>query len=184
MNKYNKLPIPNNSIWERKTWRKYTPIWVINIVDSIKNLINWFPIIWQDRHWDDVYITKILQKKIELQRKHIVANNRHSCVGKDNFWMTIVLNLLDKKLNESYEEEYLDIFYPKNDVPEKKLINNYINKHKKILSRVIKRYNISSEKDLLSNKRLTCLYIARYRQEKCNNLLFEILKQKSANWWD
>ena len=39
---------------------------------KIKNIIRWIPVLWKDRDWDDWYIYKILQKKIEYQRKEII----------------------------------------------------------------------------------------------------------------
>jgi len=35
-------------------------------LESIKNLIKWFPIIWNDRQWDYGYLFEIMLKKLEL----------------------------------------------------------------------------------------------------------------------
>lgn len=41
---------------------------------GIRNLIRWFPVIWNDRDWDQAYIYELLHKKFEhmelLHRKH------------------------------------------------------------------------------------------------------------------
>jgi hypothetical protein len=95
MKKYTKLTLPVDSAWDRKTWRSYTPSWLKSFVDSTQNVIKWLPVIWKDRHWDDYYITKILQRKIELQRDYLVKANRHTDINRDNFWMTVVLNLIE-----------------------------------------------------------------------------------------
>ena len=56
--------------WEENIYEAYieeTLYFFRKIKLGIKNLIEWFPIIWEDRHWDDKYIFDILQHKIKLQ---------------------------------------------------------------------------------------------------------------------
>jgi hypothetical protein len=194
---YKKLELPEDSVFGRKTWRRFSPRWFCRFVDSVTNLIDWLPTIWNDRHWDDYYITKILQKKIELQRHYIVSHNRHTSVDKDNFWMTVTLNLIEREHESYYEnDDYMD--YTKLDfrqipgelritteyfdqaVVQDKL-DEYINKYKKLIPRVKARYNLE---ELNFNNRVIATFIGRYNQERCRNLIFEILKQKSSHWWD
>ncbi len=63
---YKPLPIPKDTAWDRKTWRRYVPIWLKEFVDGTTNIIRWVPTLYRDRDWDDFYITKVLQKKIEM----------------------------------------------------------------------------------------------------------------------
>ena len=194
---YKKLELPKDSAFDRKTWRRSFPRWFCRFVDSVTNLIDWLPTIWNDRHWDDYYITKILQKKIELQRQYIVSNNRHRGVDKDNFWMTVVLNLIEREHEGYYEnDDYMD--YTKIDFREfrgeitltteyfdqavvQDKLDEYINKYKKLIPRVKAKYYLD-EKNV--NNRVLALFIGIYNQERCRNLIFEILKQKSIRWWD
>ena len=49
MKNYEKLPIPNDSAWERKSlWRKL-PIWLKTFLTGCNNLIKWTPTIWKQR---------------------------------------------------------------------------------------------------------------------------------------
>ena len=114
MNKYTKHPLPLNSAWERKTWRRHAPIWFKEFIDGIKNLIDWFSIIWKDRHWDDYYITKILQRKGELQRQYLVSHNRVSGLEIVNRDMTWLLNLIERKHHDYYAMEKYD--YEKSEI--------------------------------------------------------------------
>ena len=197
MKVYKKLELPKDSAFGRKTWRRFSPRWFCRFVDSVTNLIDWLPTIWNDRHWDDYYITKILQKKIELQRQYIVSHNRHLSADKDNFWMTVVLNLIEREHEGYYEnDDYMD--YTKLDFREfggeisltteyfdqgiiQDKLNEYINKYKKLIPRVKAKYYLD-EKNV--NNRVLALFIGIYNQERCRNLIFEILKQKSSHWWD
>ena len=62
MKTFKPLPIPKHSAWDKKTWRSYTPVWLLKFFKGIRNLIDWLPIIWKDRHWDDYY---------EIGRAHV-----------------------------------------------------------------------------------------------------------------
>jgi hypothetical protein len=196
MKVYKKLELPKDSAFGRKTWRRFFPRWFCRFVDSVTNLIDWLPTIWNDRHWDDYYITKILQKKIELQRQYIVSHNRHLSADSDNFWMTVTLNLIEREHESYYEnDDYMD--YTKLDFrqfhEEKRItteyfdlavvqdkLDEYINKYKKLIPRVKAKYNLEG----VVNNRILATFIGVYNQERCRNLIFEILKQKSAHWWD
>ena len=108
MKNYEKLPIPNDSAWERKSlWRKL-PLWLKTFLTGCNNLIKWSPTIWKQRDWDHSFILDILEKKIEFQRKELVSSNRHTRIETDNRDMTIVLNLIERVREEYYGVEYLD----------------------------------------------------------------------------
>ena len=55
-------------------------------INSIKNLIKWFPIIWRDRDWDYAYIEDILLFKLNNMHKrfsnpdttHVDWNSKHA----------------------------------------------------------------------------------------------------------
>jgi hypothetical protein len=188
MKKYKPLVVPKTSAWSKPTWRKYTPIWFNRFVESLTNTIKWLPTIWADRHWDDYYITNILQRKIELQREYLVKANRHTNIEHDNKWMTVVLNLLEREHNTFYEgelTEYHNIDMEVDDngrcnfVTNWEMYDEYLAKYPTTLRRVLKKYpEYAGNKDRLS------MIVSMHQQKKCRNLLFEILKQKSANWWD
>jgi len=191
MKKYKKLEIPKESSWNKKTWRTYTPIWFNRFIDSIESIINWLPTIALDRNWDDYYITKIIQRKIELQRAYLVKHNRHTEVDYDNFWMTVVLNLIEREHESFYELEKYNYCEIKHifSTPDKngastissKLIKDnldeYLSKYPSTVKK-IKQLRPNLDKEGLA------LFVGIYNQQKCRNLIFEILKQKSIRWWD
>jgi hypothetical protein len=45
MKTYTQLPMPKDSAWERKTWRRYAPVWFKQFIDGVSNLFKWFPVI-------------------------------------------------------------------------------------------------------------------------------------------
>ena len=186
MKQYTKLPIPADSAWDGPKYRyqRYIHWRFKEFFRSIYSLIVWLPTIWKDRHWDDYYITKILQKKIELQRSYLVSANRHLNIDRDNFWMTVVLNLLERK-HESYYEterfEYLTFGPELFDDLESENLNDYISKYPSAKRSAIKKYSKHRE---LTEKEVLSMFMAHERQKKCDDLIFEILKRHSHEWWD
>ena len=195
MKTYTKLSIPKDTAWDRKTWRRHAPIWFKEFVDGITNIIRWMPTLYRDRDWDDFYITKMLQKKIEFQREYLVKHNRHLSIPQDNRDMTWVLNLIERKHEDYYSLEKYDyedsefVFTPCIDKPDYSTIetkvnsenwDEYLAKYKGAVRRVKKLY---SDKDL-SDKRDLTHYVGRYNQERAEKLLWKIMAERSARWWD
>ncbi len=201
MKTYTKLPLPKVSGFEsNRFYRKYVPWKLRKFFSGVKNVFRWMPTIYEDKDWDDYFITKLLQKKIEHQREFLVKNNSYVNVDRDNFWMTVVLNLIEREHEEYYGMEYTDyldeqmMFSPiGNDLFEmnsqvsSERLSEYLEKYPSSTRKVAKRLRLSySNTDELSlaDKRSLAFRVASDRQTKCRNLLFEILKVKSSSWWD
>jgi len=194
MKKYEKLVVPKDSAWTRKTWRKYAPIWVLDIVDGVANIFKWLPTIYKDRNWDDYYVLEILQKKIEFQRAYLIHANRHAGIENCNFWMTTVLNLLERENTEYYYIEYLNSFeseltFNKTEEDTYKVdvhilserYSEYTNKYARVARKLLKehpKFQGEVKKDKL------CFEISLYNQKRCRHLLFKILEEKGDAWWD
>ncbi len=188
MKQYTKLVIPKETAWEHKTYKsRFLRIihWRIkNFFQGIWNVIRWAPTIYKDKDWDDYYITKMLQKKIEHQRAYLISANRHTDISRDNFWMTVVLNLLERKHTSYYEMEKYDYVIMGYEIfaeYESDTLEEYIKKYPSAARAVKKKYPKYphfEDKDALSH------FMCHHRQTKANNLIFEILKNHSAEWWD
>ena len=193
MKTYKKLPIPKDSAWDRLTlfdrlhWR------IRYFLTGCRNLIKWAPTIFHDRNWDGNYILKILQKKIEFQRKELVNANRHTRIESDNRDMTIVLNLLERVRHEYYQMECMDYWDSEmvfNAVPNKpnlksidvvtksERFNEFLSKYPSSVRAVVKEHGEQDDKNRL------CLMVSYYNHEKANKLLFRILEERLAYWWD
>ena len=96
--------------------------------ESILNLIRWFPVIWNDRDWDDYYIKKLLYTKIKHVRKY--TEKRKFYVGWENEvkWMKMCEKLLDVHFN-AWNDEYEKSTPSFNGTPEFYHNDNYGNKH-------------------------------------------------------
>jgi len=226
MKTYHKLPIPSTSAWDKKS---YDPIkWLYNLREeqpewledyffdpyfSVKNWIKeffrfivkmffrWIPTIWKDRDYDDYFIFEILKQKILQQRNYLVKNNRHTNVDKDNFWMTVCLNLIERIQDNYYEIEHFDYFestfdfvLTEDSAPNYEMVEtfksdnmiNYINKYPLDRKKTMKFFNKEELNyiDDQSDRRTLCILMSRKRHEKAVNLLFKILSNKVEHWWD
>ena len=193
MKTYNQLPIPNDSAWERKTlfdrlhWR------IRYFLTGCRNLIKWAPTIFHDRNWDGHYILKILQKKIEFQRKELVNANRHTRIESDNRHMTLALNLLERVREEYYQLECMDYWHSEmlfNNIPDKpdlksidvvtksERYDEFLSKYPSSVRAVVKEHGEQDDKQRL------CLLVSYYNHKKANKLLFRILEERLTYWWD
>jgi len=196
MKNYEKLIVPEDSAWNRKTlsariWRNTN--WRIrDFLTSCNNIIKWAPIIWKDRDWDEWYIFTILQKKIEFQRKEIIYANKHTQVDRDNRDMTIVLNLIERVKEEYYNTEYL--YYEESkfrfeEVEEREdLTRLEIDVLSERYDEFLMKYPSGVRKVLRDkpdlNKKDLCFYVSHYNQEKAHDLLFRVLRERMRWWWD
>jgi hypothetical protein len=187
MKQYTKLPIPIDTAWDdtRFKWGKYVHWRIRYFFTGVWNIIRWMPTIYHDKDWDDYYITKLLQKKLEFHRAHLVYANRHVNIDRDNFWMTIVLNLIERKHSDYYDlERYKYIVINDEDIlgePLSETLDEYIAKYPGAKRAALKKYKDHSH---LEDKETISLYMGHLRQQKADDLIFEILKRHSAEWWD
>jgi hypothetical protein len=143
------------------------------------------PTIYHDRNWDDYYITKMLQKKLEFHRAHLVSENRHVNIDRDNYWMTVVLNLLERKHTEYYQMERYDYMVHGPELFDDLIsdtLDEYMAKYPSAKRLAIKKYARNNPR--LNDKEAISFYMCTIRQQKADDLIFEILKRHSAEWWD
>lgn len=194
MKYYAQYPLPNDSAWDRKTWRRYAPIWFKECIDVIKNLIDWLPVIWKDKHWDDHYIFEVLKRKLLLQRNYLVKHNRHTEIPRVNRDITICLNLIERIQDEYYALEIYDYhksefeFTPCEDMPGHSELNfkvtdenfdEYFSLHKASVKKCLKQ-----DRTLSGSKKELAHAVAEYKQDQCHKLLFKILSERVTWWWD
>ena len=193
MKTYKQLPIPEDSAWDRNTLYSKLHWRIRYFFYGVKNIIRWIPTMYHDRDWDGDFILKILQKKIEFQRKELINDNRHMCIDKDNRYMTLTLNLLERVRQDHYGLECMD-YWDDNisfenilDKPDLKSIeikttgerfDEYLNKYPSSVRAITKEYGV------IEDKKTLCLKVSYYNHSKANKLLFRVLEEKLTQWWD
>jgi hypothetical protein len=187
MKQYIKLPIPKDTAWDtaRFKWGRYIHWRIRYFFQGVLNIIRWMPTIFHDRDWDDYYITKMLQKKLEFHRAHLVSENRHVNIDRDNYWMTVVLNLLERKHSSYYQMERYEYMVHGPELFDdliSETLDEYMAKYPSAKRLAIKKYAKNNPR--LNDKESISFYMCNIRQQKADDLIFEILKRHSAEWWD
>jgi hypothetical protein len=80
--------------------------------EGVKNLVKWFPVIWEDRNWDYSYMERILRQKLYMMEKFFYSDKVHIVdaekVAKEIKECREILDLLDgdELSDEIYKEYY------------------------------------------------------------------------------
>jgi hypothetical protein len=170
-----------------------------NIIEGIKNIIYWFPIIWKDRNWDHHYIYEILKHKLKAQSKYIGDKNRHTRAKYDAQRMKLCVNLIQKIEDDYYGMEYMDYaetdfwFEDVEDKPGYSTIksdiiwekyDDYFKKYPLLYKRVINGEGVFSLEGREGDKQLIAMNIAHINEDRAHKLLFKILEKNIQSWWD
>lgn len=160
-----------------------------DIYKGISNLISYFYIIWCDRNWDHFFIYRLLIFKLKRVSKTLKKYNRYIGVERDCEKINLVVNLLQKDIDEYYSLEYQDyyksefifekIVNSKNTILKTKEIENNLKEYFKKYPRLYNKYKNCSKDDVH-----IALQIGNNLQTKCHNLAFELIKRNINKWWD
>jgi len=194
MKRYVQLQTPKDTAWERNNWLRYVPSWLKEFVRGVTNIIRWMPTIYRDRHWDNAFITDILQKKLEFTRETLVVANRFYGVEEVNKEITLALNLLERIKHGYYEVEMFDYikksydFIPVDvtgdylamqDTIIEEHLEDYLAKYKRTAKKLRKKYKLkASETERLAYR------VSSYNQEKCERIFWKLMHYKLKHWWD
>ena len=181
--------------WNNIGWK------IRDIYRSIRSVIRWFPVIWNDRDWDDWYIYKILQTKLKFQSKYIGDRDIHTRAKRDAEVMNICIRLIDKLMEDFYDMEYLDYHestfsFVDSDKPDYKRLeitdtsenfDEFFKKYPLVYKKVLKDgdKNIFSlyEDGVLSKKRIA-MNISQINHDRARKLLFNVMGDNINRWWD
>jgi len=181
--------------WNNIGWK------IRDIYRSIRSVIRWFPVIWNDRDWDDWYIYKILQTKLKFQSKYIGDRDIHTRAKRDAEVMNTCIRLIDKLMEDFYDMEYLDYHestfsFVDSDKPDYKRLeitdtsenfDEFFKKYPLVYKKVLKDgdKNIFSlyEDGVLSKKRIA-MNISQINHDRARKLLFNVMGDNINRWWD
>lgn len=170
-----------------------------NIMEGIKNIIYWFPIIWKDRNWDQSFIYEVLKHKLKAQANYIETKDRHTRAKHDARRMRLCVSLIQICQYDTYNTEYMDYaetdfwFEDVEDKPgystiESKIIwekyDDYFKKYPLIYKRVMNGEGVFSLDGRDDDKRVIAMNIGHINQDRAHKLLFKIMEENIQGWWD
>ena len=130
---------------------------------------------------------------LSFHLKELVNANRHMDIDRDNRFMTLALNLLERVREEHYQLEcmdYWDTDLSFNDIPDKpdlksieietknERFDEYLSKYPSSVRAITKKHGV------IEDKKTLCLRVSYYNHSKANKLLFRVLEERLAQWWD
>lgn len=159
-------------------------------IQSIKSLIRWFPTIWRDRNWDSDFIYEILKKKLEFQADHFervrtgkVQGLAHVNMVRDEKYMRLCVNLIDKLQHEYWNEKYMKIHNKKWGEVEIKVIPSSNDKSAKL--EFLRSYVITDEDKVKEREDFSVMMkIVQEKTDKARRLLFKVLNDRIEHWWE
>jgi len=148
----------------------------IDLRQGIKNLWKWFPVIWNDRDWDQCYLYKFLHFKLQ-NMEDLHRNYGHSL---DNRKIADKIKVCKLLLDRLIKDEYYENAFKNHD---KKWGELELDWNSNCL---IKRpYAITEkekEKELKEFNRL-CQHELYLRRQDIN-YLFKLMAKHVEGWWD
>ena len=159
--------------------------YIKNLYNKIKNLIIWFPIIWNDKNWDYAYLLQILEFKLTLMRNTLKDNDITTSANRQVKQIDYALYLLKEKNYIEKEEEVWESKWGKKEYfPEEFKVtheNNFTSYTRMWTTDKIK----TEEEYIQAYKEQMEIYDLEYkRKEKEWDRLFRHLKLYMRGWWD
>ena len=71
---------------------------------GVRNLYQWFPVIWSDRHYTSDGLFKVMQRKLVLMQGELRRNPYHVGAERDLHLMHVCEMLLERYLANDYHE--------------------------------------------------------------------------------
>lgn len=148
-----------------------------SFVNGVKNLKVWFPLIWKDRDWDYAYLEDIIRFKLHKMHKFFDGPDPYVVDAKN----------IAKEIEEAYElltRVHEDIYLERLDP-------NYWKEALKPFETIKVKENgqvyyklVNEQTEEEKNARLE-LHKEAYRlQEEDRKRAYQIISEKSREWWD
>jgi hypothetical protein len=171
-----------------------------NFARGVKNLWKWFPIIWQDRDYDDYFIFEILKTKLKHQAKYIGDRDWHTRAKRDAEIMMTCVRLIEKTQDEFYSGDYMNYHESRfnwldvKGKPDHKQLeieeisenyDEYFAKHKSAVRRVLADEKLQIFKlNGDDNKQRLAMNLGHYNEKRAQDLLFKLINRNIRGWWD
>jgi hypothetical protein len=146
---------------------------------GIKNLITWFPVIWNDRQWDHIYFLMIVQKKLKLMESSFRKYGHHVGSEKDankiHYAYLLTKRLIDDNYMENAFKRHTELFgelFMKFDDKTHRVHINYV------------KANTPKEIQACNNLFDKCCKHEDYLKNQDLNLLLLHFKKHLTKWWD
>ena len=145
---------------------------------SIKNVIRWFPLIWNDKDWDSLYLFKIMSYKIKNMEQYFRVHGHYVGCKKTAKEMELAYLLLKRLTDDIYN----DIVFKEFDIKWGKA--NFSINDDGSLNVLYENEKTPEDKIELIND-LEKAFDKEWQLKKQDvNYLFDLMKKKVLEWSD
>jgi hypothetical protein len=167
-----------------RIFKKIYDFWRYDFPRGIKNLVIWFPTVWNDRQWDHYFIYKMLRQKLHFTEQLIRYNGHHLYHLRDADRIKLCVDLLDRLMNDAYHETAFKIHEEKWGEPKMNWIDD--NRSDGCVELKITHPNVITEKDKENERKhfkRSCNHENMLREQDLD-MLFAKLRKHVQSWWD
>lgn len=161
--------------------------WFKRKIWQIRNIVKWFPIIWNQYDFDYRYAIDVFKFQLQKTSNYLNSDNAHTVTAKDNAKrLQIIIDLMDKVYEEDYVLECYDELiklYGK-DKFEFKFIPC---KDKEGFSELKYSYELTETPEMIeeiSNKKNELFQKTNDKQKRAHKLLWNLIEHNIKNMWD
>jgi hypothetical protein len=174
----------------RLWWKFEGRYYHTDFIYGVKNLWNWFSIIWKDRDWDYDFTYNLLKFKLEKQAVYIYHHGVHNDAKRDAEKMFLCARLIEIQQEDLYAYEHLEYldqsheFVPTDETEQFYTVETTITRDDltDYLNKYSRQYRLIDKTDKDDHE--IAREIAHNNQKRSRKLLFKILEQNIERWWD
>lgn len=169
-----------------------------DFIQGCKNLVLWFPEVWNWRNFDHGYLEDFMEKGLREMSRGIGERDFHVDAKQDARNMKIAAELINRVHNEYYGMEYMDyheselVWIPENKhfrLESKELGRNfsaYFAKYPRIYKQVVVKYKerLAKEDTPEDVEYRIAFFMSRENHARAKRLLYTILHDHMESWWD
>ena len=158
--------------------------WPRKIRQGVRSLIEWFPVIWEDRWWDHYFIYAVLRHKLHLMEKNIREHGHHVNHVQDADKIKKCVLLLDRLMKDEYHENVYKPHEEKWGEPD--FIFTDATGHPNCSQLHIKHPNAKTREDKHLERKEYRRLIHKPEELKKQDIdmLFDYMKKHIQTWWD
>lgn len=169
---------------------------ISSFIQGLKNIYEWFPLVWKDRDYDHAYINyailfKLKKMKKRMEKGGILADHEYKRILSK---LNIAIRLLEKINEDSYDIEhykYISFEWKFNKIEGKDSysmeteysndrLDEFFAKYKRKFNFLKNDFDLNDTKSRvdLANK------ISDINHYKARELFYKILDRYEEGWWD
>ena len=148
---------------------------------GIFNLIYYFNVIWNDRHWDHYYLYLLLKRKLEGMERFYREKANHEGSEKDSKKMRFCVDCLERLIKDDYVD-------PENKLREKygKYVMKCVldEKGRNVFEMNREKVKTKEEKERYDEELRERCSRGYYEEQRDIRLLFKVIEMNIQRWWD